>query len=150
SPAGPTAAVSIALTCTSGTVDSSPKNASPGNDAVFTVTGYNPGATCDASEGSAPAGYDKDESGCQGLAFATSPTCTLTPTLPSDPDTSRTRSSPAGPTAAVSIALTCTSGTVDSSPKNASPGNDAVFTVTGYNPGATCDASEGSAPAGYD
>ena len=55
-----------------------------GAPAVFTVTGFAPGDTCDASEGAAPAGYSKDEVGLPGardLQADGTPSCTITNTL---------------------------------------------------------------------
>ena len=153
-------AVSVSLTCTGdGDVDSSPKDATDednasGAPAVFTVTGFEPGDTCDASEGAAPSGYSKDESGCDDLTLDGGNECTITNTLNSATVTVHKDFSDDNDDA-VSVSLTCTGdGDVDSSPKDATDednasGAPAVFTVTGFEPGDTCDASEGSAPAGY-
>lgn len=73
-----TAAVPVALTCTSGTVDTTPLNASEATPAVFTVTGASLGATCTATE-TVPAGYMADQTGCVGVALGGS--CTITNTL---------------------------------------------------------------------
>ncbi len=154
--------VSVSLTCAGdGDVDSSPKNATDednasGAPAVFTVTGFEPGDTCDASEGAAPAGYSKAEGGCQGLELQPdgTPSCTITNTLNSATVTVHKDFSDDNDDS-VSVSLTCTGdGDVDSSPKNATDednasGAPAVFTVTGFDPADTCDASEGAAPSGY-
>src|SRR4029077_4089539 len=88
---------------------------------------------------------------CQTKAMTTGQDtpCTITNTLRSATFTVSKVYSPSGPTTAVSVAATCTSGSIDATPKNASPGSPAVFTVTGFSSGATCSASEPSVPAGY-
>jgi hypothetical protein len=62
------ATVPVALTCTSGTVTTTPLMAAEGAPAVFTVTGASPGATCTATE-TVPAGYTANEAGCVGVAL---------------------------------------------------------------------------------
>jgi hypothetical protein len=74
------ATVSIALTCTSGTVTTTPLNASEGSPAVFSVGGAAPGATCTATE-TVPAGYTANQANCAGVALGGS--CTITNTLAS-------------------------------------------------------------------
>lgn len=63
--------VSVALTCTSGTVTTTPLNASETSPAVFDVTGASPGATCTATE-TVPAGYTVDQASCVGVALGSS------------------------------------------------------------------------------
>ena len=72
------ATVPVALTCTSGTVTTTPLNASEATPAVFTVTGASPGATCTATE-TVPAGYTADQTNCASVALGGS--CTITNTL---------------------------------------------------------------------
>jgi hypothetical protein len=72
------AAVPMSLSCTSGTVVTSPLNASEGAPAVFSVGGAAPGATCTATE-TVPAGYTANQAGCVGVALGGS--CTITNTL---------------------------------------------------------------------
>lgn len=79
-----TAAVSVELTCTSGTVDTTPLNASEATPAVFNVTGASLGATCTATE-TVPAGYTANQTGCVGVAPGGS--CTITNTLDGTIDT---------------------------------------------------------------
>ena len=114
-------AVSVSLKCTGdGDVDSSPKDATDednvaGAPAVFTVTGFEPGDTCDASEGAAPAGYSKAEGGCQGLVLQVdgTPSCTITNTLNTATFSVSKVYSPAGPTAAQTMKLDCTGSAHD-------------------------------------
>ena len=72
------AAVPVALSCTSGTVTTTPLNASESAPAVFTVTGASPGATCSATE-TVPAGYTSNQTDCAQVAMGGS--CTITNTL---------------------------------------------------------------------
>ena len=71
-------AVPVAVTCTSGTVTTTPLSAAEGSPAVFTVTGASPGATCTATE-TVPAGYTASQANCVGVALNGS--CTITNTL---------------------------------------------------------------------
>ena len=73
-----TAAVSVALTCTSGTVTTTPLNASEAAPAVFNVTGASLGATCTATE-TVPTGYTANQTDCASVALGGS--CTITNTL---------------------------------------------------------------------
>jgi hypothetical protein len=72
------ASVPVALTCTSGTVTTTPLNASEAAPAVFTVAGASVGATCTATE-TVPAGYTANQANCVGVALGGS--CTITNTL---------------------------------------------------------------------
>lgn len=72
------ASVQINLTCTSGTVTTTPLSASEAAPAVFDVTGADPGATCTATE-IVPAGYSANQVACQNVAIGGS--CTITNTL---------------------------------------------------------------------
>jgi hypothetical protein len=68
-------AVSMSLTCTSGTVTTTPLNASEGAPAVFRVGGAAlAGATCTATE-AVPANYTANIAGCAGVALNGS--CTI-------------------------------------------------------------------------
>jgi hypothetical protein len=160
-----TAVVTITLTCPAGTTVSPPgtsnvgtKSLTGGGDAVFTVTGYAPGASCSATESGVPAGYTSN-SPCSGT-IATAPSgsgsCTITNTLNSASFTVHKVYSDSNTTAVVTITLTCPAGTTVSPPgtsnvgtKSLTGGGDAVFTVTGYAPGASCSATESGVPAGY-
>ena len=141
-----TATVPVALTCTSGTVITTPLNASEATPAVFTVGAASPGATCTATE-TVPAGYTANQAGCVGVALNGS--CTITNTLIASSATiTVNKDFSDNNTAAVPVTLTCTSGTVTTTPLNASEATPAVFTVNGASPGATCTATE-TVPAGY-
>ncbi len=139
--------VTITLTCESGTVTDTDNTATEGDDAEFSVSGFTSGDTCDASEGTAPAGYSKNESDCQDLVLGTDTSCqivnTTTTTITVDKDFSDNGSGE------VTVTLTCDSGTVTNTDNTATEGDDAEFKVDGFTPGDTCDASEGAAPAGY-
>ncbi len=138
------APVPVALSCTSGTVTSTPLNAAEGAPAVFLVTGASAGATCTASE-TVPVGYTANQGNCAGVALGG--TCTITNTLNSASITVLKDFIPDS-AAPVPVALSCTSGTVTSTPLNAAEGAPAVFLVTGASAGATCTASE-TVPVGY-
>ncbi len=138
------ATVSVALTCTSGTVTTSPLNASEATPAVFDVVGASVGATCTATE-TVPSGYTADQAGCVGVALDGS--CTITNTLDNNTIVVNKDFIP-NSTASVPVSLTCTSGTVTTTPLNASEAAPAVFTVTGSTLGSTCTATE-TVPAGY-
>ena len=144
------AKVSIAVTCDSGAVAETPLLASENSPAVFAITGFGPGATCTASEGTPPPGYTADESDCQRVPITNggSPACQVVDTLNSITLTVRkdfTNKS----TSTVSFSLTCTSGTVTQTPLPASPSSPAVFKITGFVTGVSCSASEGTPPTGY-
>ncbi len=138
------ATVPVALTCTSGTVTTTPLNAAEGAPAVFTVTGASPGATCTATE-TVPGGYTANQANCVDVALGGS--CEITNTLDSNTIVVNKDFSP-NSSEAVPVALTCTSGTVTTTPLNAAEGAPAVFTVTGASVGATCTATE-TVPGGY-
>lgn len=141
---GSNATVSVDLSCSSGTVATTPLNASETEPAVFTVNDALPGTTCTATE-TVPEGYTADQTDCEQVALGDS--CTITNTLNDNsivvhkdflPDSDAT----------VSVELSCSSGTVTSTSPDASEGSPAVFTVTGADPGATCTATE-TVPEGY-
>ncbi len=139
------AAVSMALGCTSGTVTTTPLNASEGSSAVFTVGGANLGATCTATEPTVPVGYSANVTNCANVPL--NGTCTIINTLASVNTITVIKDFSPNSPAVVSVALTCPGGgTPDSSPKNASEGSPAVFTITGNGP---CTATEPTPPAGY-
>ncbi|WP_395681692.1 ice-binding family protein [Dokdonella sp.] len=141
------AAVLIGLSCTSGTVDATPLNASEGAPAMFTVSGADPvGTTCMATE-TVPSGYVADEADCAAVALGGSCTITNTVNLGANTITVNKDFIP-NSTAAVLVSLACTSGAVTSTPLPASEAAPAIFNVTGATPGATCAATE-AVPAGY-
>jgi hypothetical protein len=138
------ATVPVALSCTSGTVTTTPLNAAVGAPAVFQVTGASVGATCTATE-TVPGGYTANQVNCVGVAL--NGNCTITNTLNSASITVNKNFIPSS-AATVPVALACTSGTVTTTPLNAAVGAPAVFQVTGASAGATCTATE-TVPGGY-
>ena len=138
------ATVPVSLTCTSGTVATTPLNASESIPAIFTVTGANPGTICTATE-TVPLGYTANQGNCVTVALGGS--CTITNTLNSDTIVVNKNFIP-NSVATVPVSLACTSGAVTTTPLNASESAPAVFTVTGAAPGATCTATE-TVPLGY-
>ncbi len=139
------ATVPVALSCTSGTVTTTPLNAAEGAPAVFEVTGASAGATCTATE-IVPLGYTANQTNCLGVALNGS--CTITNALNSASITVNKDFIPDS-AAAVPVALSCNSGTVTTTPLNAAEGAPAVFQVTGASAGATCTATETTVPSGY-
>ena len=136
------ATVPVRLACTSGTVTATPLNASESTPAVFTVTGANPGATCTATE-TVPLGYAANQANCVNVPLGGS--CTITNALNSNTIAVHKDFSP-NSIATVPVRLTCTSGTVTSTPLNASESTPAVFTVTGANPGDDLHRHRDGAP----
>jgi hypothetical protein len=144
--------VSISVSCNEGgTPDASPKPTREGTPAIFTISGFGPGATCTATEGAAPAGYTTDVSDCRNIPIteSDSPSCTITNTLNST-TFSVGREFSDGNTRTVAVRLTCDSGTVDPALGIAREGSPAVFSVKGFTAGATCTATTVRAPPGYD
>ena len=139
------ATVPVALACTSGTVTTTPLNASEGAPAVFQVTGASVGTTCTATE-TVPVGYTANQANCVGVALNGS--CTIINTLTGVVTITVNKDFIPNSAATVPVALTCTSGTVTTTPLNASEGAPAVFQVTGASVGTTCTATE-TVPVGY-
>ena len=116
-------------------------------------------ATCTATESPVPAGYTVNQTSLRrnvdptqpvGLRPparlpARSPTTSIAPPSPS------TRTSPTTTPASVTVAVTCTNGArsgQQTATGTASPAVPRDYTVTGFNLGATCTATE-TVPAGY-
>jgi Mg-chelatase subunit ChlD len=138
-------AVSVGLVCASGAVTVVDGSASEADPAEFRVTGYSGDPICTASESPIPTGYDS--TGTCAAALVGAGECTITNTLRSAqfvvskdfvPDSD----------ASVNVSLTCSDGTVVSTPLQASEAAPAVFTVEGFTNGTTCTATE-TVPAGY-
>ncbi len=155
-PSNDTTTVSVTLNCGGvGTIVTNPTDASEAAPAAFTVTGIPAaGATCTATEGTAPSGYTS--SGCTTgvpLPANGSASCTITNTLNSATFTVNKDFSdkPSNDTTTVSVTLNCGGvGTIVTNPTDASEAAPAAFTVTGIPAaGATCTATEGTAPSGY-
>ena len=142
--------VSVSVSCTEGgTPDASPKPASEGTPAVFTISAFSSGATCTATEDVAPDGYAGNERDCRSVAIAERRSCTITNTFNST-TFSVSREFTDGNRSSVAISLTCDSGTVESTGQTARDGLPAIFTVSGFNTGATCTATTIKAPSGYN
>jgi len=139
--------VSITLSCTSGTVVNNPQSASEFSPAVFGIENFTEGTTCTATEGASPAGYVADEADCQD-DDAINGSCTIVNTLVEGTFTVNKDFSDDS-TDSVSIALSCTSGTVTNNPQSASEAAAAVFAIEGFSADTTCTATEGASPAGY-
>lgn len=141
------AAVLVNLSCTSGTVASTPLNASEGAPAVFNVGGADiVGTTCTAME-TVPTGYIANQANCVDVALGDSCTIINTAILGIDTITVNKDFVPDS-ASTVEVSLTCTSGLVSITPLPASETAPAIFTVTGASPGTTCVATE-TVPAGY-
>jgi hypothetical protein len=140
------AQVVVSLSCTSGSVVNDDTSASEADPANFTVMGFSAGTTCTASE-AVPAGYTLDESDCLNVDLVSDGVCTITNTLRTAEFVVNKDFIPNSP-AGVSVSLTCSDGTVVTTPLQASEGSPAVFTVTGYSGDPTCTATE-AVPAGY-
>lgn len=141
------ATVPINLSCTSGSVTTTPLNASESAPAVFTVIGADvAGAICTATE-NVPLGYIANQADCATVSLNGS--CTIINTLsPLASTITVNKDFVPNSASAVSVSLSCTSGTVTSTPLNASEAVPAVFNLIGANPGTTCTAVE-TVPAGY-
>jgi hypothetical protein len=142
--------VLMTLTCSSGTIAVNPLPAVDGGpDAVFTINGFLPGATCTATEAATP-GYDQDDSACQaGGLLADGGSCTMVNTVRTGIFTVHKSYDDAN-TTPVMIFASCTGGgSFDQNPLPAAPGDPAVFTYTGFAGDPTCSAVETGAPDGY-
>lgn len=72
-----TDAVTVNLSCASGTVTTNDLSASPGNPAVFEVTGFDGDPNCTATESGVPAGYVADNTDCADVALLADGECTI-------------------------------------------------------------------------
>ncbi len=148
------APVTITLGCSTGTI--SPPTATAmdivNGEAVFTVTGFTPPATCTAQEVPVPAGYTANQTNCVNVAITHlgTSTCTIVNVLNTATLTVYKDYTPDNPLApSVVINVTCTSGAVSPPSASANEGSPAVFTITGFSPPASCTATE-TAPPGYN
>jgi hypothetical protein len=69
--------VTITLVCTTGTVANDDNTASESDPANFTVTGFNPGTTCTATE-TPPPGYTAIQTNCQNVPITAGGTASCT------------------------------------------------------------------------
>lgn len=140
------AAVSVSLSCTSGTVVATPLAATEALPAIFTVNDALPGVVCTATE-NVPPGYTANQTDCQSVGLNGS--CTITNALDLVGGTVTVfKDFVPDSLATVSVALTCTSGTITQTPLDASEAAPAIFALTGASPGTTCVATE-TVPSGY-
>jgi hypothetical protein len=141
--------VTVGVSCTSGTVTGSPASVAPGSPQTFTVSGFSSGATCTAGESPVPAGYSADQTNCGSVTVAAgnAKTCTITNNAQATLQVSNVYSD--ANTAAVTVTLTCSSGTITGSPASVAPGSPQTFTVTGFSSPSTCSALETPVPSGY-
>ncbi len=142
--------VTIAVACSSGMVTPSDTTASEADPADFVVTGFDLGATCNATE-AVPAGYTGNQAACASIAIAPNGnhSCIITNTLNIAQFTVHKDFDPDNPSITVTITLTCTSGTVSPPTAPASEATAATFSVTGFTTPASCTATE-TAPPGYN
>ena len=153
SPDNANGSVTVSLDCGQGVnVVNDDTSATDADTADFTVEGFTSSTVCSASEGQAPAGYTKDESGCQSIdpeQVGVGAECTIVNTLNSATITVDKDFSDDSSSGEVTVDLTCESGTVTDTDATATESDDAEFLVEGFTVGDTCDATEGSAPSGY-
>ena len=119
-------------------------------DGSYTITettksGYTVSVECEIEDTPVASGSDEVTVSVAGAQFAV---CTFTNTENTDTFTVNKDFSD-GNTASVTIALTCTSGTVATNNLSASEASAAVFTVNGASGTTTCTAVESGVPAGY-
>jgi hypothetical protein len=138
--------VSISLSCTSGTITNNPQNASEASPAVFNILDAAPGAVCQAIENPVPPGYTKDEWDCQ-QGHPLNEWCVIV-------NNANTANFLVGISysdnsdALAKVELQCTNGNVNATHLYASPGNPAVFEVTGFSGDPDCASTE-EVPDGY-
>jgi hypothetical protein len=97
------ASVSVSLTCSDGTVVTTPLQASEGSPAVFTVTGYTGDPTCTATE-TVPLGWSPDQSDCLNVDLVSDGICTIVNSfVPPPPTPTPTSTPPPPPTPTVTI-----------------------------------------------
>jgi hypothetical protein len=145
--------VMVSVSCSSGVV--SPDNAqavAEAAPAAWTVTGFNAGATCTASE-QVPQGYTADQSDCsQGKALVHDDTvsCLIINTL-NEADFIVYKDFEPTVADTVSVTVECTSGTVVTGAQDVAEGDPKTFHVVGFtaSPEPTCTATELPVPAGY-
>jgi hypothetical protein len=144
--------VTVTVSCTSGTPSPASGSASEATSFVTTVTGFNAGATCNASEGTAPAGYTKNEAACQNVPISDggAASCTITNNLNVATFTVAKDFVPNnGGSVTVSLSCSPTGGTASPASASASEATPASFTVSGYDGNPTCTATESPVPTGW-
>jgi hypothetical protein len=143
------ASVLMTLTCTTGTIVDNTLDATETVPAVFTINGFDPGATCTATEAATP-GYTQDNSDCQAAGhLADGGSCTMVNTVNTGSFTVFKDYNDATQTP-VTVTASCTGGgTFTSNPLPAAPGAPAIFTYNGFTGNPTCTAVESAVPAGF-
>jgi hypothetical protein len=141
--------VTITVTCTSGTVSPPTAPAAEGSPAVFSVTGFTTPASCTATE-TAPPGYSGNQAGCAGVAIVPNGNhnCTITNTAIQVPFTVNKDFSDNNP-AAVTVSVSCASGTVTPSSASVTEGTPYTFTVLAPVGNPLCTATESPIPVNY-
>ena len=141
--------VTVNVTCTSGIVVPVSQSAGEGAPAVFTINGFNPPATCTATE-TAPPGYSGDASSCNMVAITPggASQCTIFNNAITETFTVVKDFSDNNPMA-VTVSLTCATGTVSPSSTTMSEASPAIFTVLVVVGDPNCVATESPVPLNY-
>jgi hypothetical protein len=139
------ASVTVSLSCTAGTASPSSAPASEASPAVFTVSGVSSNVNCTATESPIPDGYISTGTCVAALLMVGQCTVVNTERVATF-DVEKDFFPDSG--ADVSVGLVCTSGSVTDVDTTASEADPANFTVTAFNVGATCTATE-TVPGGY-
>ncbi len=143
---GNTAAVTVSVACSSGSVTPASAPVTETSPATFTVSAFSGNPTCTATESPVPTGYESSGT-CSASLLSPAGSCTITNTLRTAQVVVSKDFIP-DDAADVTVSLSCTSGSVANDDPTASEADPANFTVTGFNTGATCTATE-SVPVGY-
>ena len=142
------ASVTVAVTCTSGTPSPASGTVSHASPKTFTITGFNSGATCAATE-TVPAGYTANQTTCAAgvvIVNGGSVSCTITNTNSATFTVNKNFND--NSSASVTVSVTCSSGTVSPGSGSVSHAAPRIYAITGFSTGATCTATE-AIPAGY-
>ena len=142
-----TASVTVTVTCTSGTPSPASGTVSHASPKTFTITGFNSGATCAATE-TVPAGYTANQTTCASVVVNNggSVSCTITNTNSATFTVNKNFND--NSSASVTVSVTCSSGTVSPGSGSVSHAAPRIYAITGFSTGATCTATE-AIPAGY-
>ena len=122
------ASVSVSVTCTSGTPSPASGSVTEVAPLNVTVTGFNAGATCTATESPVPGGYTANQTDCANKALVDggNVACTITNTLNAGTFIVNKDFVP-NSGASVNVSITCTSGTP--SPASGSASEATPFTT---------------------
>ena len=145
------AAVTVSLSCDSGTDTPATHSITQLTPGTFTVTGFTApasGVNCTATESPIPLGYTALNNGTCTAALSIG-SCTITNTL-NEADFIVRKDFSDGNTASVSVTLSCLSGTVTSTnPQPVSEAAFATYHVVGFEGDPVCTATESPIPPGY-